>query len=85
LASSPAVARSFPEGANSAACRMSVKRIEPKYLQSTRPSSVGPPSSQTTVFIIASSDFFVIRPCMWSVPPLPARYRPSGEKVTLCT
>mmetsp|Transcript_78644 Transcript_78644/g.254773 ORF Transcript_78644/g.254773 Transcript_78644/m.254773 type:complete len:203 (-) Transcript_78644:1587-2195(-) len=79
---SPPTASSLPVGENAVAWTMSSKRMEPRYLQLS-------PSDETrhmTVFISwFSATFFVMRPCMSSVPPPPASMPPSGEKEMLCT
>mmetsp|Transcript_20612 Transcript_20612/g.52018 ORF Transcript_20612/g.52018 Transcript_20612/m.52018 type:complete len:439 (-) Transcript_20612:554-1870(-) len=73
---SPATASNFPEGANTVACKILSKTILPKYLHAL----LSLATRHKTVHAPACCVLCVIRPCISSVPPPPARNPPSGEK-----
>mmetsp|Transcript_15643 Transcript_15643/g.44532 ORF Transcript_15643/g.44532 Transcript_15643/m.44532 type:complete len:382 (-) Transcript_15643:676-1821(-) len=81
LLSSPPTASNLPDGEKRVTWTMFLKAVDPAYVHSPPAAS----KRQMTVFIIALSNLFVIKPCVKSVPPPPARNSPVGENATLWT
>mmetsp|Transcript_43911 Transcript_43911/g.113049 ORF Transcript_43911/g.113049 Transcript_43911/m.113049 type:complete len:253 (-) Transcript_43911:349-1107(-) len=83
LPDSPPTAKTFPEGEKAEVCSKSEKSMDATSGHSAP--LWGTCQAMAVIPLLAVFDFTVIKPCMSSDPPHPAKKAPLGEKQTLRT